>query len=321
MDLHIQKIFLRFNIIFFIMGGKKKRIIPIEPESSLSLIDCHCHFPWNQNPARMVETYEKQYNSFFEEGGKYIISCSVDWESLQFIKEYVECHDNMGFTSGWAPQTVTYTDQKKHDTEFALWMDFIKNSPEDFLGIGEIGLDFHHAKKLDKRKHQIEIFKKIIHETKSLNKPYILHVRNPTQNDIDNENPDHEFNEFDSVNKIILKILDEEEIEPSRVMWHCFSGPTKEWGNELASKGYYLSVISSGYGNKKMRNYSSEVSISNLLTETDAPYQHPYQYGEYNTPRNVKYAIATIAFTHSMEQKEVTEIILKNAQNFFKIKL
>ncbi len=300
---------------------KKRGVVPIEPESSLPLIDCHCHFPWNQNPAKMVETYEKQYDLFFEEGGKYIISSSVDWESLQFIQEYVESHDNMGYTSGWAPQTVTFTNKKKHDEEFFLWMDFIKNpnNSNNYLGIGEIGLDFHHAKSLDKRNRQIDVFKEIIKETKYLKKPYILHVRNPTKNDVDIDNPDHEFNDFDSVNKIILKILEEEKIEHSRVMWHCFAGPTKEWGNQLASKGYILSVISSAYGNKKMRRFTSEVPISNIVTETDAPYQHPYQYGEYNTPRNVKYAITALAFSHSMEQQEVAEIVMDNARNFFKI--
>ena len=300
---------------------KKRGIVPIEPESFLQFIDCHCHFPWNQNPARMVETYENQYDLFFKEGGKYIISSSVDWESLQFIREFVESHDNMGYTSGWAPQTVTFTNIRKHDEEFSQWMEYIKNNPSNYLGIGEIGLDFHHAKKLDKRKHQIDIFKKIIHETKSLNKPYILHVRNPMQNDVDIANPNHEFNDFDCVNKIILKILEEEEIEPSRIMWHCFSGPTKEWGTKIAAKGYILSAISSAYGNKKMRSFTSEVPITNIVIETDAPYQHPYQYGTSNTPRNVKYAIAALAYSHSMEQQEVAQIVLDNAVNFFKIKL
>jgi len=201
------------------MGGQKNGVILIEPEPSLPLIDCHCHFPWNQNPARMVETYEHQYELFFKEGGKYLISCSVDWESHKFIREFVENHDNVGYTSGWAPQTVTFTSKKKHDEEFSQWMDYIKNNQSDYLGIGEIGLDFHHAKKLDKRKRQIEIFKEIINETKSLNKPYILHVRNPTEKDVDIDNPNHEFNGFDCVNKIILKILEDEDIKPSRVMW------------------------------------------------------------------------------------------------------
>jgi len=89
----------------------------------------------------------------------------------------------------------------------------------------------------------------------------------------------------------------------------------------VASKGYIISAISSAYGNKKMLRFTSEVPISNIVTETDAPYQHPYQYGVSNTPRNVKYAIVALAFSHSMEQQEIAETVLKNAQNFFKIKL
>ncbi|MHA1720163.1 MAG: TatD family hydrolase [Promethearchaeota archaeon] len=298
---------------------KKKGMVPFEPKIPLPLIDCHCHFPWNNTPSKMIESYDKQYELFFEEGGKFLISSSVDWKTLQFIKNYVENHDNMGYTAGWAPQTVTYTKKDEHDKHFSKWIRFLKENSNLYLGIGEIGLDFHHAKKLEKRTRQIDIFTKIIRETKNLNKPYILHVRNPTKNDVDTENPNHFYNEFDSVNKIIVDILENEKIEPSRVMWHCFAGPTKEWGNQLASKGYYLSAIGSAYGNKKMRKFTSEVPLSNILTETDAPYQHPYQYGEYNTPRNVKYAIAALAFSHSMEQENIANITLKNALDFFKI--
>ncbi len=146
----------------------------------------------------------------------------------------------------------------------------------------------------------------------------MIHVRNPGQNDTDRYHPDHPYNEPDSVNTIILKILEEEGILPHEVMWHCFSGP-KEYGVKLAEKGYYLSVITSAYGQKRWRNYTKDVPIENLLTETDSPFQHPYQFGGFNTPNHVKYSIAAIAESHSMDQKVIANKIFENAKKFFNI--
>ena len=41
--------------------------------------------------------------------------------------------------------------------------------------------------------------------------------------------------------------------------------------------------------------------------------------GAYNTPANVKYSVAAIAYVNQIEQKEVAEKILLNAKNFFGI--
>ena len=174
-----------------------------------------------------------------------------------------------------SPQTVTYTESETHEIEFQQWLEFLFSNPDDYLGIGEIGLDFHHAKTIDSRVRQIEIFTNIIEATKSLNKPYILHVRNPGPNDRDLDNPDHEYNGPDVVNKIIIEILNREQIPPSHVIWHCFSGPP-DWGIRLAAEGYYLSVPSSAYGFKSWRNNIQGVALEQLLTETDSRSQHPY---------------------------------------------
>ena len=113
-----------------------------------------------------------------------------------------------------------------------------------------------------------------------------------------------------------LDILEEEKIPPKNVMWHCFSGP-EEWGEMLADRGYYISIPSSAYGFKKWRRNIKGIPIDNLLTETDASYQHPIKIGAFNEPLNVKFAIAAIAFVNNMDQSTVAEQILENARKFF----
>lgn len=297
------------------MGDQR---LDLEPSNNIPLVDCHCHVPYLNPPRNIPKSYQEQYEEFFNSGGKFFISSAIDNKSVEFMIKYTQNHENCYLTAGFAPQTVTYSKKQNLEQEFQKWLDFIKNQPEKYVAIGEIGLDFHHAKTLKKRNIQIDYFKKIIEETIDLNKPYVLHVRNPSINDIDKENLDHHFNKPDAVNLQIVNILKGYDISPKKVMWHCFAGPS-DWGEKLAEEGYILSVITSAFRSKKMRSYTMNVPISQLVTETDSYWQHPLQFRGFNMPINVKYAIASIAYTHQLDQKFVAEQILENASNFFNL--
>ncbi len=294
---------------------KKNQIIPIQPKQNLPLIDCHCHFPLHTPPKQMSESYEEQYINFFNDNGQYLIS-SVEWEEYKYLKKFIENHKKIKLSLGIGPQTVTYSNPEKFEKIFPEFINFLSNNLDSYNVIGEIGLDFHHAKTYKKRVKQIEIFKKIIQKTKNLKKPYSFHVRNPSSNDFDPNSLKPEFNEKDIVNKIILEVMDNENINPNNVMWHCFSGPS-EWGQILSDKGYYLSIPSSAYGFKKWRRNIKGIDLTKILTETDAAWQHPYSIGEFNIPNNVKYALAAIAYELNLEQEKIADQVLKNAKIFF----
>jgi TatD DNase family protein len=298
----------------------KKNIIP-EPESGLKFIDVHCHLPFRRPKNDRLPTDQEQYLNFFRLGGQYLITSTIDMQTLnQTLDFQKKFGKNFGFTCGWAPQTVTYTPKDKYDLEWKKWIKFIQNSSDKYLGIGEIGLDFHHAKSLEKRNKQVRVFKKIIEVTKDLGKPYILHVRNAVEHEFDRSNPKHRFNKKDGVNKEILNILKEFKIEPQRVMWHCFSGP-EEYGRTLPNQGFLLSVPSSAYGFNRWRRVTKFSPLESLVTETDSYYQHPYKRGPINIPSNVRYSIAAIAYSHNVNQKVVSEKTLENALRFFNLKI
>lgn len=298
----------------------KKINIP-EPEEGLEFIDVHCHLPFPRPKNDKLPSDREQYLNFFRMGGKYVITSTIDMMTLKLTLDFMkEIAKNYGFTCGWAPQTVTYTPKKKHDDEWEKWIGYIKNNSEKYLAIGEIGLDFHHARTLEKRNRQIEIFKKILELTKDLDKPYVLHVRNAAKNEIDTQYPKHRFNKRDGVNKEILKILNEYKINPKRVMWHCFSGP-EEYGRILSNQGFILSVPSSAYGFDRWQKVSKHSPLNSLVTETDSYYQHPFKRGPINVPSNVRYAIAAIAYSHNLPQKVVSEKTIENAINFFNLQI
>ena len=249
--------------------------VPLEPIKNLPLIDGHCHIPWNAPPPQGLLSYEDQYALFFDEKGQFLISCSTDTETYEILKKFTQTHPNMGFTAGWAPQNEVYMKSHEHTMQFERYLEYLNFDTSSYLGIGEIGLDFHHAKSLPQRNDQIKYFRLIIQKTMHLNKPYILHVRNPAENDQDSEHPNHEFNANDAANQQIWNILNEEKIPLSSVIWHCYSGP-KSWSKRLLDAGCYLSVPTSAFGKNRWRKLIENAPINQLLTETDSPYQHPY---------------------------------------------
>ena len=298
-----------------------KNVSVPEPKLDLKFIDVHCHLPFPRPKKNdRLPSDEEQYYNYFKDGGIFLITCSIDINTLKIILAFLKDKDKIGFSCGWAPQTVTYTSKNKHDKEWKEWINFLKENPGKYLAIGEIGLDFHHARTLDNRNKQVEVFKKIIENTMDLQKPYILHVRNASEREFDRDNPNHRFNKRDGANQELLKILKDYNIDPERVIWHCFSGP-EQYGMLLSKQGFLLSVPSSAYGNNKWRKVTRNASLDSLVTETDSYYQHPYLRGPINVPSNAKYAVAAIAFSHNVTQTLVSEKTIENAIKFFNLNI
>ncbi|MBN1801669.1 MAG: TatD family hydrolase [Candidatus Lokiarchaeota archaeon] len=291
-----------------------------EPEEDLRFIDVHCHLPFPRPKNDTLPSDEEQYESYFKIGGVYLITCSIDMKTLRLILPFVKGKKNMGFTCGWAPQTVTYTPKQQYLDEWKKWIEYVTYNSNDFLAIGEVGLDFHHAKDLNKRNQQVEALRNIFEKTEDLGKPYVLHVRNATEYERDENTPDHSFNEKDGANREILKILKEFNIKPKNVMWHCFSGP-EEYGERLAKQGFLLSVPSSSFGFIRWRKAFGNAPLGSLVTETDSYYQHPFKRGPVNVPSNARYSIAAIAHARNEPQKKVSKITVANAVKFFRLEL
>jgi TatD DNase family protein len=294
-----------------------KKIKVPEPEENLRIIEVHCHLPFPRPKKNdKLPSDERQYRDFLDNGGVYLVTSSIDNKTLELILSFVKNKEKIGLTCGWAPQTVTYTPKAQYEREWKKWVEFIEGNQERYLAIGEVGLDFHHAKTLEKRERQVAELKKIFEITVKFNKPYVLHVRNAAEHEFDREHPKHRYNKRDGATREILNLIKEFRINPKKVMWHCFSGPD-EYGMILPKQGFTLSVPSSAYGVNKWRRVTKHSPLSALVTETDSYYQHPYLRGPINVPLNVKYSIAAIAYSHNKSQQEVSRITVENAVKFF----
>jgi len=146
----------------------KKINIP-EPEENLKFIDVHCHLPFPRPKKNdKLPSDGQQYRDFLKYGGMYLVTSSINNSTLELILNFIKGKEKIGFTIGWAPQTVTYTAKSQYDRDWKDWVENVQNYQEKYIAIGEIGLDFHHAKTLEKREKQVTELKKIFELTKRI---------------------------------------------------------------------------------------------------------------------------------------------------------
>jgi TatD DNase family protein len=95
---------------------------------------------------------------------------------------------------------------------------------------------------------------------------------------------------------------------------HCFSGK-KKFIRRATELGYVFSVPTNIKKSQHFQMLVEMVPLSQILTETDAPYLSPV--GFPNEPANVRYTIQKIAEIKEMDAVEVANIIYQNFQRLF----
>ncbi|MHA1794052.1 MAG: TatD family hydrolase [Promethearchaeota archaeon] len=289
-----------------------------EPIPDIPFVDTHCHLPWTEGKSRTPPP-EEQLAEFKKMNGQFLITSSIDLKSTLVASKFAEQNSGVYFSCGMAPQTVTYTPAAKYAEVFKEWKTFVEKREDQILSFGEIGLDFHHAKALNERQKQIRALEDILSFIVDKKKPIVLHVRNPSGGDKDVNHPEHPFNNSDAATRQILKILEKFKVNPSKVLFHCYSGPVSI-NDELVNLGFYFSVPSSAHGFMKWYKVSRSLPLEKLVSETDSPFQHPWMMKPMNTPSNARFAVAAVAYSHGAEQEDVARKMLENAKKFFSIK-
>lgn len=168
---------------------------------------------------------------------------------------------------------------------------WIEKNQTSCIAIGECGMDFKYGQ--EHKEKQAEIFKKVIELAIKLDKPLILHTRKAEQESID--------------------IL--EKINYKKIIMHCFNG-SKGQIKRAIELGYSFSIPPIITRLEHFQMLASMVPITQLLTETDAPYLAP-KAGERNESSNVKITIKEIAKIKNLDEKQVAEQIYKNYKVLF----
>jgi len=221
-----------------------------------------------------------------------MVTIGIDLESSKIALEFASRFEGVYAAIGYHPHEAKFLDEKNLKELEEL------TQRDKVVAIGETGLDYYW--KHSTLPCQMEAFKKQINLAKKLNLPLIVHDREAHQD--------------------TLKIL-AEEAKGLRVLLHCFSGDL-DMAKVCIERGYYLGIggVVTFNNAKKLRTIVKEVSLENLVLETDSPYLAPHPFrGKPNEPKYIPLIAEKIAEIKGINLQEVADVTSCNAQEFFRI--
>jgi TatD DNase family protein len=242
----------------------------------MTFIDVHCHLDLFKDIGEIVRNAE-------EKRVRIMINCGGEEKSNRQALEISGKFENVKAMLGLYPFYVKTLSEKKVDDE----IEFIRQNKDKIVGIGEVGMDFKEGTAgADKQR---EVFKKMIELAIELDKPILVHSRKAERESV-------EILEKTKVKKVIM---------------HCFSGKFS-LAKRIAKNGWFLSIPASIVYTESFKKIARDISLSNLLCETDSPYLHPVKGKRNNEPANVIESYKKIAEAKGLSLKEVEAQIEEN---------
>lgn len=248
-------------------------------------IDTHCHLQ-----KKYYDNIEKVIDNNRKAGIDSIIVSGCEIDEIKEVVEYAKNYRDIYLTLGFHPE---YADSIT-DIDISWLKEIIKNNKK-VIGIGEIGLDYYYSK--ENKDKQIVLFRKMLELASALNLPVVIHSRNAT---------------LDTIN-----ILKEYNLKG---IIHCFSG-SLETAKEYIKMGYYLGIGGVvTFKNSNLRDTLKEISLNNIVLETDSPYLSPTPLrGTTNSSKNIPLIAEEISKIYCVNISEVSSKTIANTKSIFNI--
>lgn len=245
------------------------------------MIDTHCHL--------FKEDYDNLEEIIKKMDGNIMIVSGTNDETNKEVIELINKYPNIYGVIGIHPEEAN-----NYNEESLKFIENNINNPK-IVGIGEIGLDYYWQK--DNKEAQIDLFIKQINLANKYNKTIVIHSREAIN---------------DTYN--ILK----EQLKTKAIM-HCYSS-SLEMARKFIDLGIKLGIggVVTFKNSKTLKEVVENISINDILLETDSPYLTPEPYrGCKNEPYNVLYVASKIAEIKNIQLDDVLEITSMNAKKQF----
>ena len=186
--------------------------------------------------------------------------------------------------------------KENYEEELAIcekWLD-----KEEFIAIGEIGIDLYWDKSLLKQQQQV--FDEQLKWAIERELPVVIHAR-------------ESFFE-------IFEVLESYKTSNLKGVFHSFTG-NLEQANKAIDMGFLLGLNGIlTFKNSGLDKLVKEIDTKYLILETDSPYLAPTpKIGKRNESAYVALVAEKMAEIHNLSLEEVTEITSRNAQHLFKL--
>lgn len=190
-----------------------------------------------------------------------------------------------------------------HPHEASRWSPVTRRAVETELdrgaiAVGEIGLDHHYDN--SPRAIQRIAFADQLAIARERDLPVVVHSRDAEEE--------------------TLKILDESEISPARVVLHCFTGSAAML-HAAVDRGWYVSFSGiATFGSFDAAGLVPAVPPERLLVETDAPYLAPVPHrGRRNEPAFLPATVASLAHHRGVQAADLAAATRANARAFYRL--
>jgi TatD DNase family protein len=252
---------------------------------------------------QFVDTHTHLYSEEFKEDRKAIVEKAikngvnhlflpnVDVDSIQPMLDLVwdfpeYCFPMMGLHPCSVNEHV-----EAHLFQIQKWF-----KKRKFWAVGEIGLDYYWS--TDFKEQQISAFKKQIQWAINLDLPIVIHSRNS--------------------NEEVIKIIGEMAHPKLRGIFHCFSGDANQ-AKQIVDLGFLLGIGGVlTYKNSGLAEAIADISLENIVLETDAPYLAPVPHrGKRNESFYLLEIARKLAEIKAVGLNQVAEITTSNAKKVF----
>jgi len=244
------------------------------------IVDIHAHLTYpdfKNNLDKVIERSKKV-------GVKHIISNGTNLEDNKKVLELSKKYKIVEPAFGLYPVEAESLSEK----ELTKTFEFLEKNKS--IAFGEIGLDKKLGKNFPKQK---KVFEEILSLAEKKDKPIIVHSRKA---------------ELDCIEII-------ESFKLKKVVMHCFSGNFK-LVKKVENNGWFFSIPTNIVNLLHFQKIVSEVSLNQLLTETDAPFLSPHK-DKRNEPSFIVETIKKMSEIKQMNETEIKNIIYMNFQKIF----
>ena len=255
------------------------------------IIDTHAHLYAEEFSEDQTEVFIRAAAA----GVHYFLLPNINSESIPLMEKLIKEQKNTIPMMGLHPSYV----KENWREELKIIETHLFKNPSKYCAVGEIGMDLFWDKTFIEA--QKIVFRTQISWAKKLKLPIAIHARDA----------------FDE----IFEILDEENDESLKGVFHCFTGNLEQATKILDYGGFKLGiggVIT--YKNSGLTEVLNSVELKHLVVETDAPYLSPAPFrGKRNESSYLSYIIEKISGIYKLSDAIIAEVTSQNAIELFQL--
>lgn len=252
------------------------------------MIDTHCHLYVDE----FQEDVEQVLLRAKSVGVEAILMPAIDKASMAQMEKLPDVGVGLHKMVGLHPCSV------KHDEDVKTLEQFIRKwvTEGKVVAVGETGLDYYWDESTKEK--QKEAFMLHLELSKEYDLPVVIHNRCSTDD--------------------MLNLLEQHQDGRLRPVWHCFNGSLAE-GKKAIDLGAYLGIGGVlTFKNAGLDKTVSQLPLSRIILETDAPYLSPVPYrGKRNEPAYLERTALRLGQIYDIEVQELNEKTTETAKQVF----